>query len=152
MNMNKSHLAKKIKDVFIVKEYDGSYNLFGIYIIRPESYGTFKVLTANDPYAEEVEFSSLKYAVTYCVFEKNNKSKENKRLRELDQILGALDVSIAQHKKLMNKREIPDKFIYLAKLSEEQLRKKNAQKEIDSYAALSKHLQTKKYQEYLNEK
>jgi hypothetical protein len=150
--MNKSHLAKKIKDVFIVKEYDGSYNLFGTYVIRENPYGVFNVLTINDPYKEVIKFSSLKYAVTYCVFEKNRKDKETKRLRELDQYIGALEVNIAQHKKLMNKREVPDKFIYLAKLSEDQLRKKNALKEIDSYAALSKHLQTRTYQEYQEQK
>jgi hypothetical protein len=150
--MNKTYLAKKIKDVFIVKEYDGSYNLFGTYVIRPQSQGTFIVTTINDPYADIVEFSSLKYAVTYCVFEKNRKDKETKRLKELDQYMGALEVSIAQHRKLMQKKGIPDKFIYLAKLGEDQLRRKNAQKELDSYAALSKYLQTKKYQEYQDQK
>jgi hypothetical protein len=52
----------------------------------------------------------------------------------------------------MNKREIPDKFIYLAKLEEEKLRRKNALKEIQGYTSLSMHLQTKKYQEYQDEK
>lgn len=150
--MNKSYLEKKIKDVFIVKEYDGTYNLFGSFIIRPENGGVFRVTTLNDPYAEQVEFSSLKYAVTYCVFEKNLKNKENKRLQELDRYIGALDVAIAQHKKLMNKRGIPDKFIHLAKLAEDQLRRKSAMKEIDTYASLSKHLQTRKYQECQDEK
>lgn len=150
--MNKTYLAKKIKDVFIVKEYDGSYNLFGTYVIHPQTQGTFVVTTINDPYIDDVEFSTLKYAVTYCVFEKNRKDKETKRLKELDRYISGLDVSIAQHKKLMNKREIPDKFIYLAKLGEEQLRRKNAQKELDGYAALSKYLQTKKYQEYQDQK
>jgi len=148
MIMNKSNLVKKIKDIFIVKEYDGTYNLFGTYIIRPESNGIFRVTTINDPYADEPEFSTLRYAVTYCVFEKNRKDKETKRLKELDRYIGGLDVSIAQHKKLMQKREVPDKFIYLAKLAEDQLRRKNALKEIDGYASLSKHLQTRKYQEY----
>lgn len=152
MNMNKSYLANKIKDVFIVKEYDGSYNLFGTYIINLEKSGIFKITNMLDPYAEQVEFSTLKYAVTYCVFEKNRRDKETKRLKELDRYIGGLEVSIAQHKKLMNSREIPDKFIYLAKLSEDQLRRKNALKEIDSYASISKHLQTKKYQECKDEK
>jgi hypothetical protein len=150
--MNKSHLAKKIKDVFIVKEYDGSYNLFGTYAIYPQSKGSFKIVALHDPYAEEIEFSNLKYAVAYCVFEKNRKDKETKRLIELDQYIGALEVNIAQHKKLMHKRDIPDKFIYLAKLGEDQLRIKNALKEINGYANLSKHLQTRKYQEYQEQK
>ena len=101
MNMNKSYLANKIKDVFIVKEYDGSYNLFGTYIINLEKSGIFKITNMLDPYAEQVEFSTLKYAVTYCVFEKNRRDKETKRLKELDRYIGGLEVSIAQHKKLM---------------------------------------------------
>lgn len=149
--MIKSNLEKKIKDVFIVEEYDGTYNLFGTYIIRPET-GLFKVSMPSDPYFTEIEFSSLQYAVTWCVFEKTRKNKENKRVYELDRYIGALDVDIAQHTKLLKKRALPDKYIYIAKLAEDKYKKRLALKELSTYTALSKYIQTKKFKEYQDEK
>jgi len=149
--MIKSNLEKKIKDIFIVEEYDGTYNLFGMYIIRPEN-GIFKVSMPSDPYFSEMDFSSLQYAVTWCVFEKSRKNKENKRVYELDRYIGALDVAIAQHTKLLKKRSIPDKYIYIAKLAEDKYKKRLALKELSTYTALSKYIQTNKFKEYQDEK
>jgi hypothetical protein len=150
--MNKSYLQKKIRDLFIVHEYDGSYNLFGTYSIKQQSNGAYKVLITDDRYKDPVEFSALKYAVSWCVFEKNQKHKELKRLYELDQILGSIDVSIAQHQKLMYKTGTPDKFIFLAKLNEDKLRKKQAIQELAQYTSLSRHIQEKKFTDSKDEK
>jgi hypothetical protein len=149
--MIKANLATQIKDIFIVEEYDGTYNLFGTYIIRPEN-GLYKVSIPRDPYFAEIDFSSLQYAVTWCVFEKSRKNKENKRVYELDRYIGALDVAIAQHSKLLKKRAIPDKYIYIAKLAEDKYKKRLALKELSTYTALSKYIQTKKFKEYQDEK
>lgn len=149
--MNKSNLVSKIKEVFIVRENDGSYNLFGSYVIKLKKHGMYSIRIISNPDVNNIEFSNLRYAVTYCVFKKNNKFKETERLKMLDEYIGSLDVNIAQNKKLMRNSEIPDKFIYLAKLNEYQIKKKRALKEIDVYAAISRHIQTTKYQEYLNE-
>jgi hypothetical protein len=149
--MIKANLATQIKDIFIVEEYDGTYNLFGTYIIRPEN-GLYKVSIPRDPYFTEIDFSSLQYAVTWCVFEKSRKNKENKRVYELDRYIGALDVAIAQHSKLLKKRAIPDKYIYIAKLAEDKYKKRLALKELSTYTALSKYIQTKKFKEYQDEK
>lgn len=144
--MNRSNLANKIKDVFIVAEDDGSYNLFGTYIIKPES-GIYKVVVMNNPDMSELSFSSLKYAVTWCVLEKNKKVKEIKRVQELDSYIESLNVNIAQYKKLIFKKT-DDRYIYMAKLFEDKIKKLEALKEIDWYTAISKHIQNKKYQEY----
>lgn len=149
--MIKANLVTQIKDIFIVEEYDGTYNLFGTYIIRPEN-GLYKVSIPRDPYFTEIDFSSLQYAVTWCVFEKSRKNKENKRVYELDRYIGALDVAIAQHSKLLKKRAIPDKYIYIAKLAEDKYKKRLALKELSTYTALSKYIQTKKFKEYQDEK
>lgn len=150
--MNKTQFAEQIKEIFITKENDGSYNLFGDYIIKQKKNGMFLILRLDNRDFENVYFSNIKYAVTYCVFEKNNKYLETERLIELDRYIGALEVNIVQNKKLLNNSEIPEKFIHLAKLNENQLKKKNALKEMERYAVLSKHIQNKKYQQYLNEK
>lgn len=145
--MNKSNLVKKIKDVFIVAEDDGSYNLFGTYIIRPDR-DIFKLYVLNNPDVGLIEFSTLKYAVTWCVLDKNKKAKEIKRVQELDSYIESLNVNIAQYRKLIIKNENQDKYIYLAKLGEDKLKRSQAIKEIDWYTSVSKHIQSKKYQEY----
>ena len=145
--MNKNNFIKEIKELFIVQEYDGSYNVFGTYLIQRQN-DMFFVSLINDPSFIPLEFSSLKYAITYCVFDKNKKTKETKRLCELDRSIGSLNVDIAQHEKMVEKRPIPDKYIYVAKLYEERLKKRKFIKEIERFTAFSKHLQTSKYKEY----
>lgn len=151
--MNKYDIRKKIKELFIVQEDDGSYNLFGSYIVNPTEEGTFKVLVVDGQYHRDViELSSLKYAVSWCVFEKNNKHRERDRILELDETISNLNVNILQHTKLAQKRALPDKFIYLAKLYEEKLKKKQAMEEIEKYTAFSRYLQSRKYEESKDEK
>lgn len=145
--MNPRDLSNKIKDLFIVREYDGSYNLFGRYLIKPSEDGLYEVSFVKDE-GEKYTFSSLKNAVTWCVFEKNKKYKEIKHIQDLDNILGSLDVSIAQHKKLAEKVEdIELKDIFLAKLYEEKLKKRVALEQMNEYVNISKYWQTKKFAE-----
>jgi hypothetical protein len=144
--MNKKDLVNKIQDLFIVREYDGTYNLFGRYIVKPTLEGYYVVTFAEDNIS--LEFSTLRHAVTWCVFQKNNKYKEIKRIYELDGLLGSLDVSIEQHKRRINKsKSSEDKYIYLAKLEEDKRKKRLALAEINGYAELSKYWQNKKFQE-----
>lgn len=149
--MNKHNIYKDIKELFIVQEDDGSYNIFGTYLItrRGELY---YVSYIDDPYVLPVDFSSLKYAVTYCVFDKNRKDRETRRLCELDRYIGSLNVNIAQHEKMVKKAEAPDKFIYVAKLNEEKLKKRKFMQELEQYLSVSKYMQTNKYKEYQDAK
>lgn len=145
--MNKKDLATKIHDLLIVREDDGSYVLFGKYIVVPTAQGFFKAALMNEP-ENTVEFSSLKHAVTWCVFEKNKKIKDVSRIVELDNMLGSLEVQIAQNKRMVDKhKSTEDKFIYMAKLSEAKLRKTQALEEINNYIAISKHWQNNKFAE-----
>lgn len=145
--MNKKDLATKIHDLLIVREDDGSYILFGKYIVKPTIQGLFEAALIIEP-EHTTQFSSLKHAVTWCVFDKNKKSKEIVRIAELDNILGSLDVQIEQHKRLVDKhRSTEDKYIYMAKLSEAKLKKTQALQEINNYIALSKYWQSKKFAE-----
>jgi hypothetical protein len=70
------------------------------------------------------------------------------RIIELDALLGGLEVVIAQHEKLIKKStDSGIKSIYLTKLYEEKLKKREMTKEINSYIQTSKYWQTKKYDE-----
>lgn len=138
-------LANKIKDLLIIREDDGSYNLFGKYRVTQENNG-YHIVIDDEPL--NYSFSSLKNAVTWCVFDKNKKYKEVKRLIELDLALGSLDVTIAQHKRLMNKSgDASDKQIFMAKLVEEKRKKQALNNEIQGYIVTSKYIQSKKFAE-----
>lgn len=142
--MDKVTLKKKINDLFIVRENDGSYNLFGKYTVIPDN-NSYKVNVNGE--TEFLHFSSLRNAVTWCVFEKNNKYKEIKRIHELDELISSLNVIIAQHTKLLEKTTSEDKYIYSAKLAEGKVKKKQAIKEIEEYANISRYWQRKKFSE-----
>lgn len=144
--MDKATLKSKINDLFIVRENDGSYNLFGKYVIQKQNH-VYRVLLEDNV---TFDFSSLRNAVTWCVFEKHNKSKEIRRIHELDELIGSLDVLIAQHSKLLEKTKNDDKYIYSAKLVENKKRKRQALLEIEEYANLSRHWQTKKFAENMD--
>lgn len=138
-------LASKIRDLLIIREDDGSYNLFGKYKVVQNTNG-YAVTVDKEPL--DYSFSSLKTAVTWCVFDKNKKYKEVKRLVEIDLALGGLDVAIAQHKRLLNKTtDLIDKQIFMAKLIEEKRKKQELSKEIQDYIATSKYMQAKKFAE-----
>lgn len=145
--MNKHTFIKDIKELFIVQEDDGSYNIFGTYLINKKD-DLYFVSLIEDPTTTPLDFSNLRYAVTWCVFDKNQKTRENKRLCELDRSIGALNVNIAQHEKMAKKARLPDKFIYVAKLNEEKLKKRKFLQELEQYLSVSKFLQTNKYKEY----
>jgi hypothetical protein len=145
--MNKKELASKIRDLFIVREDDGTYNLFGKYIITPTEQGytvTLHDLTENF----NLTFCTLRNAVTWCVFDKHQKYKEVKRIHELDNILGSYDAHIVQYKRLAERsKSIESRSIYLTKLSEQKLKKRQAAMEMEDYALTSKHWQIKKFAE-----
>lgn len=143
--MDKHTLKTKIKDLFIVKEDDGSYNLFGKYLIIPQSTNLYKVVVAES--TDQYYFSSLRNAVTWCVFEKNNKYKEIKRICDLDELISSLEVVIGQNKRLLLRAATDDKYIYAAKLEEAKYKKKNAIKEIEEYISLSRYWQNNKFKE-----
>jgi len=145
--MNNKDLKNKIHDLLILKNDDGSYYLFGKYLIT-HTQGLY-TLTVQDEDTETYFFNSLKNAVTWCVFANNKKYKEVKRIAELDSLMSSLDVSIAQHKKLVNNKQKhkEDRYIYLAKLYEEKLKKQQVLNEITEFVNLSKYLQTKKFSE-----
>jgi hypothetical protein len=138
-------LANKIRDLLIIREDDGSYNLFGKYKVT-ESNAGYNIIVDNEPV--NYSFSSLKTAVTWCVFDKNKKYKEVKRLIELDLALGGIDVAIAQHKRLLTKsHDLIDKQIFMAKLVEEKRKKQELSQEIQGYITTSKYMQSKKFAE-----
>jgi len=143
--MDRHNLKKKMKELFIVKEENGSYNLFGKYTIIKDTYDNYRIAIFEEDIG--LDFGSLKNAVTYCVFDKNNKQKDGQRVFDLDQSVSSLDFSIAQNTKLYNNADDERKNILSAKIVEAKFKKKQALKEIENYVNLSKYWQIKKFEE-----
>lgn len=141
--MNPKDLKNKIKDLLVIRNDDGTYHLFGKYQIERMGVNNYVVFTQE----QQLEFSSLKHAVTWCVFDKNNKYKEVKRIHELDGLLGSIEVNILQHSRLAEKYNDESKDIFLAKLYEDRIKKKQLTHEISEFINLSKHWQSKKFAE-----
>lgn len=143
--MDKHNLKKKIKELFITKEENGSYSLFGKYFINRDDFGSYQVTLYGENY--QIGFSSLRNAVTYCVFNQHNKQKDSQRVLDLDELVSSLDFNIAQTTKLYNKADEARKHILGAKIIEAKFKKKQALKEMENYINLSKYWQIKKFEE-----
>lgn len=140
--VTKTDIKSKIKELFIVREEDGSYNLFGRYIIENRN-GEF-ILQEKGENTHYV-FYFLKHAVTWCVLNNNKNYKDVKRVLELDNELVSLDAAIENHTRLIRKN--PKNPIYGTKLQEEKLKKRKILNEINNYTVLSKYIQSKKYKD-----
>lgn len=135
--------AQKLHEIAIFQDSDGTYDLFDRYQIEEVDIG-YKVIIKNG--IGDRVFSSLKNAVSWCVFEnKNNFSKAN-RIEFLDKMIAGVDLSIAMHKKLIQKtKDTEVKLIYASKLSEELMRRKSMVHEITEYINESKYWQNKRF-------
>ena len=89
-------LEKTVADVIILQHSTGGYELFNKYDLYKEN-NFVKVMVR---YTHTIkEFSSLKVAMSWCIYDKRNKITEAKRLEQLDQLLTGINVAINSHKK-----------------------------------------------------
>lgn len=145
------NVTAAVKDVLIWKNNDGTYNIFGNYKITLLQNGLYKIDVLNNPDNPDLVVSNLKTAVTWCIFERNKKYKETRRIIEIDSLLGSLDVGISIHRKMMLKSlDVEDQLLYSIKLNEEKLKKKRFLEEIREYVNLSKYWQNAKFKENRN--
>lgn len=134
-----------LQDLVIYQEADGSYQLFNRYVIRKQSAAEYVVTTtfSDVPYT----FNTLKNATAWCIFDKRDKFYEARRILELDNKMGGVDVDIVVHQKLFIKSKTDeDKLIYIAKLNEDRIKKQMITSELDSYVAESKIWQERRFE------
>ena len=91
-------------------------------------------------------FNELKNAVAWCTFDKRNMLYQADRILKLDNLLAGLEVDISLHTKIFkNTKNTDDKLIFLAKLSEDKIKKKKITDELYTYVSDSKRWQTKRF-------
>ena len=133
-----------LQDLIIFQDTDGSYQLFNKYsILKKNDEYEVTVLTSD----KKLHFSSLKNATAWCIFDKRDKFYETRRIQELDGKLSGLEVDIQIHQKMYREAKTEgDQLIYIAKLSEDRLRRKIMLEELAEYTTDSKHWQERRYE------
>lgn len=136
-------LFHKMGDIAIFKYEDGTYELFNkYYIVEKNGYYVIQPKSSDD----EKNFSSLRNAVTWCSFDNRNKFSQANRIEYLDTMISGMDANIVVHKNLISRaKDIENKLIYIAKMSEEQAKKKQMVEEMSSFINESKNWQTRKF-------
>jgi hypothetical protein len=132
-----------LQDISVFKDSDGTYQL----------YNKYTITTVNSMYEvtgpsiiDKISFFTLKNAVAWCSFDKRVRVSDCKRIFQLDHTLAGIETSIAQHRRLSkNSKKIDEELIYLAKLGEEQLKRKQMQDELTGYIQQSRYWQNQKF-------
>jgi len=122
--------VKNTTKLLIIKNSDGSYDLFDRYHIVFN--GNKYVLSTRFSY-ENKEFGSLRNAVVYCIFSIKNKINEAVEIYELDKKLDRVNFSIELLNSLIFKTKTDKILIYCDKLTEEKLKKNKLTDEISKY-------------------
>ncbi len=137
-------LEKSVSSILITVDDEGNYELFDKYIISKKKDNTIVV---NFKYSYTTkQFSTLPIAVSWCIFDKRNRISETQRIEYLDAILSGLNTSIIVHKKGLNTTKDEEaKHISLAKLSEDEHKKKILNKELTKLILDSKMYQLKQF-------
>lgn len=137
-------LLQSLQDIVIYQENDGSYKLFNAYTISKNPQKEY-VVTGNTANTN-TKFYVLKNAVSWCIFDKRNKMYEARRITELDNKLVSVDVDINIHQNLFKKSKVTDdKLMYLAKLNEDRIKKKNIIRELEGYVTESNSWQKRRF-------
>ena len=140
----KTDFVGQLEYVIIFQNPDNSYELFNTYHINKNN---------NDEYIVKMHttftthnFNTLKHAVAWCTFDKRNMLYQSNRILKLDNLLAGLDVDISLHTKMFkNAKNTEDRLIFLSKLSEDKLKKRQITDELYTYINDSKRWQTKRF-------
>lgn len=140
----------EVGELSILRNEDGSYDLFNQYRITKKEQNIYEV---SKIYGDQIYLvSSLKNAVTWCIYEKRNKWAISNRILEIDKKIAGIDVSMALHKRMIESSKDNDsKLVLLNKLNEEKIKKKSMLQELTEYINRSKLLQAKTFEIRLND-
>jgi hypothetical protein len=139
----KKEFFNKMTEIAMLQNEDGSYDFFNRYTVYSDKNGVKVYMKYN---SDVKLFSSLKNALTWCIFENRTKYTQARRIEYLDHMIAGIDVNIQVHKNLLKKAKDDEyRLIYAAKLSEEQARRRSMVTEMSSFINESKNWQTRKF-------
>jgi hypothetical protein len=128
----------------IYKDSDGTYNLFGTYLIKPA--GHVFILSKNNTYTE-INFTDLKNAVTWATFDNINNVNLSRKVLELDMKLTGAIENVRIYEGLCKKTKSMDsKIMYLSKLQENRIKRNTILNELELYIIKAKEWQYKQFE------
>ena len=140
----KPNFIGELEDVIIFQNTDGSYELFNMYHITKNNNNEY-IVKMHTTFTIH-NFNTLKHAVAWCTFDKRNMFYQANRILKLDNLLAGLEVDISLHTRLFkNAKTTDDRLIFLSKLSEDKLKKREFTDELYTYINDSKRWQTKRF-------
>jgi hypothetical protein len=116
---------------------DAGILVFGEYLIARIKDG-YRIYTKNT--FTEVEFSNVKNAFAWVIFDRTGRFKVCQRMVDLDAKISSLSVEIDIHKKSSTKSDTGKYVILLNKIQDESKRKQELVRELDNYLETAKRL------------
>lgn len=139
-----SGLNSDIQEILVTKESPNKYTFFGKYTIILNHRGFYSVFSTKTMLFKE--FSTLKTATAWCVFDHVGKYGEGQRLENLDLKLSSISTDIAVHKNMVKStNDVDAKLIYVTKLQEDNHKRRITLQEIKFYINSSRVLQEQKF-------
>lgn len=138
-NFVNTELTSSLKEVLVTKDASGKYYLFNKYIII-QNKNNYNVYSSNPTL--KLEFTSLKNATAWCIFDNAGKYKDARRVETLDLRLSSIDVDIAVHKnKIKTSKNNYITLISLTKLQQDTYKRRIIVSELTNYIDNSKRIQ-----------
>lgn len=127
--------VKQFEDILFYRNDDGSYNVFDAYhISREKNY----YVVHKWGVAVEHMFSTLKYALCWCISSRRNKISTMTAIIDYDRKLSSLDVEIKIQRSLLNSVE---RDLYSVKLSENIMKRAIVQRRLQDIVQNCEHWQ-----------
>jgi hypothetical protein len=128
----------------IFQDDDGSYNLFGTYIIRKANMGY--MVEKKHTHTEHL-FMDLKNAVTWSTLDKCQNYNDSARVLYLDKLLSGTIQNMITHENLCKKtQDIEKRILYLNKINEDKIKKHSISKEMNIYTEKCKAWQYRQFE------
>lgn len=135
-----SHLERKM----VFQDNDGSYNLFGTYIIKKNKDGY--VVEKKHTYTTHL-FTELKNAVTWSTLDKCQNFNDSARVLYLDKLLCGTMYNLLVHENLCKKtQDIEKRILYLTKINEDKIKKRSIMAELHIYTEKCKSWQYRQFE------
>jgi len=115
----------------IFQDEDGSYNLFGTYIIKKTDMGF--LVEKKHTHTTHL-FMDLRNAVTWSTLDKCNNFNDSARIIYLDKLLSGTIQNMIIHENLCKKtKDLEKRILYLNKINEDKIKKRSISSEMNIY-------------------
>lgn len=128
----------------IFQDDDGSYNLFGTYIIKKTIMG----FLVEKKHTHTINiFMDLRNAVTWSTLDKCQNYNDSARVLYLDKLLSGTIQNMITHENLCKKtKDMEKRILYLTKINEDKIKKRSISTELNNYTEKCKTWQYRQFE------